>query len=56
MQVYKHLLIGWGKDLSQDLCNKIVALHNNSTGYQQISQLLNVPESTIGAIIHCKRK
>ncbi len=56
MQVYKHLLIGWGKDLSQDLCNKIAVLHNNSTGYQWISQLLNVPESTIGAIIHYKWK
>lgn len=51
-QVYKHLMMGRGKRLSQDLCNKIVALHNNGTGYQRISQLLNVPVAPLGSFIH----
>ncbi len=51
MQVYKHLMMGRGKELSQDLHNKIVVLHKNGSGYRRISQLLNVPVSTIGSII-----
>lgn len=44
-------MMGRGKELSQDLRNKIVVLHKNGSGYRRISQLLNVPVSTIGSII-----
>ena len=39
------------KELSQDLRNQIVAKHENGIGYRCISQLLNLPVSTIGGII-----
>lgn len=42
--------MGRGKELSQDLRDKIVEQHSNRTGYRQISQLLNVPISKPGAI------
>ncbi|XP_041421489.1 uncharacterized protein LOC495453 isoform X10 [Xenopus laevis] len=47
----KHLMMGKSKELSQDLRNLIVAKHTDGIGYRRISKLLNVPVSTIGAII-----
>ncbi|KAJ8261442.1 hypothetical protein COCON_G00171650, partial [Conger conger] len=47
----KHLMMGKSKELSRDLCNQIVAKHENGIGYRRISQLLNLPVSTIGGII-----
>ena len=43
--------MGKSKELSQDLRNQIVAKHENGIGYRRISQLLNLPVSTIGGII-----
>lgn len=40
----KLLMMGRGKELYQDLRNKIVEQHKNETGYQLISKLLNVPQ------------
>jgi len=39
------------KELYQDLRNLIVAKQNDGIGYRRISKLLNVPVSTVGAII-----
>ncbi|XDV34431.1 hypothetical protein PO909_004589, partial [Leuciscus waleckii] len=39
------------KELSQDLCNLIVAKHNDGIGYRCHSKLLNGPVCTFGAII-----
>ncbi len=47
----KHFMMGKSKALSQDLCNLIVAKHTDGIGYRRISILLNVPVSTVGAII-----
>ncbi|XP_072279516.1 uncharacterized protein [Pyxicephalus adspersus] len=47
----KHLKMGKSKELPQDLHKLIVAKHTDGIGYRRISQLLNVPVSTIGAII-----
>lgn len=44
-------MMGKSKELSQDLRNLIVARHNDGIGYRRISKLLNVPVSTVGAII-----
>ena len=44
-------MMGKSKELSQDLRNQIVAKHENGIGYRRISQLLNLPVSTIGGII-----
>src|SRR4029434_3895120 len=44
-------MMGKGKELSQDLCNLIVAKQTDGIGYRHISKLLNVPVSTVGAII-----
>nr|CBN81155.1 Rac GTPase-activating protein 1 [Dicentrarchus labrax] len=43
--------MGKTKELSQDLCNPIVAKHTDGIGYRRISKLLNVSVSTVGAII-----
>ena len=43
--------MGKSKERSQDLCNLIVAKHTDGLGYGSISKLLNVPVSTVGAII-----
>uniref|UniRef100_A0A8P4GTK9 Transposase Tc1-like domain-containing protein n=1 Tax=Dicentrarchus labrax TaxID=13489 RepID=A0A8P4GTK9_DICLA len=48
-------MMGKTKELSQDLRNLIVEKHTDSIGYRRISKLLNVPVSTVGAIIQkCK--
>jgi len=44
-------MMGKSKKLSQDLHNLIVAKHTDGIGYRRISILLNVPMSTVGAII-----
>ena len=44
-------MMGKSKELSQYLCNLIVAKHTDGIGYRRISKLLNVPVSTVGAII-----
>lgn len=44
-----------GKELSQDLHNEMTEQHSNGTGSQQISQLRNVPRSSIMTMI-CKWK
>ncbi len=44
-------MMGKIKELSQDLRNLIVAKHTDGIGYRRISTLLNVPVSTVGAII-----
>ncbi|XP_030635199.1 basement membrane-specific heparan sulfate proteoglycan core protein-like [Chanos chanos] len=41
----KLLMMGRGKELSQDLCNEIVEQHSNGTGYQQITN----PQMHVGA-------
>ena len=46
-----HLMMGKSKELVQDLRNLIVAKHTDGIGYRRISKLLNVPVSTVGAII-----
>src|SRR4029434_4148552 len=38
------------KELSQDLCNLIVANHTDGIGYRRISKLLNIPVSTVWAM------
>lgn len=43
--------VGKSKELSQDLRTVIVAKHSDGIGYRRISKLLNVPVSTVGAII-----
>ena len=43
--------MGKSKALAQDLRNLIVAKHTDGIGYRRISKLLNVPVSTVGAII-----
>ena len=43
--------MGKSEELSQDLRNLIVAKHNDGIGYRRHSKLLNVPVSTVGAII-----
>lgn len=50
-----HLLMRRGKELSQDLHNEMTEQHSNGTGSQQISQLRNVPRSSIMTMI-CKWK
>ncbi len=47
----KHFMTGKSKELSQDIRNIIVAKHTDGIGYRRISILLNVPVSTVGAII-----
>ncbi len=47
----KHFMMGKSKELSQDLRNVIVAKLTDDIGYRRISILLNVPVSTVGAII-----
>ncbi|XP_035388606.1 regulator of G-protein signaling 7a isoform X2 [Electrophorus electricus] len=47
----KHLMMGKICELSQDLCNLIVAKHTDGIGYRRISKLLKVLVSTVGAII-----
>jgi len=47
----KHFMMGKSKELSQDLHNLIVAKHTNGIGYRRISIFLNVPLSTVAAII-----
>lgn len=44
-------MAGKSKELSQDLPNLIVAKPNDGIGYRRIPKLLNVPVSTVGAII-----
>lgn len=43
--------MGKSKELSQDLRNLIVEKHCDGNGYRCISRMLNVPVSTVGAII-----
>ncbi|XP_046698688.1 uncharacterized protein LOC124381267 [Silurus meridionalis] len=43
-------MMGKSKELSQDLRNRIIEMHNVN-GYRRISRMLNVPVSTVGAII-----
>ena len=43
--------MGKSKELLQDRRNLIVAKHTDGIGYRRISKLLNVPVSTVGAII-----
>src|SRR4029434_8212627 len=47
----KHLMMGKSKELAQDLRNLNVAKHTDCIGCRRISKLLNVPVSTVGAII-----
>ncbi len=47
----KHFMMGKSKEFSQDLRNFIVAKHTDGIGYRRISILMNVPVSTVGAII-----
>ena len=47
----KNLMMGKSKELSQDLRNLLFAKHTDAIGYRRISKLLNVPVSTVGAII-----
>ncbi len=47
----KHFMMGKSKELSQALHNVVVAKHTDAIGYRRISILLNVPVSTVGAII-----
>lgn len=44
-------MMGKSKELSQDLRNLIVEKHCDGNGYRCISRMLNVPVSTVGAII-----
>ena len=43
--------MGKGKDISQNLCQRIVNLLNESLGYRKISAQLGVPLSSVGTII-----
>ncbi len=47
----KHFMMGKSKEFSQDLRNLIAAKHTDGIGYRRISILLNVPVSTVEAII-----
>ncbi len=44
-------MMGKSKELSVDLRNLIVEKHFDGNGYRRISRMLNVPVSTVGAII-----
>jgi len=44
-------MMGKSKELSQDLCNLIIEKHSDGIGFRRISRSLNVPVSTVGAII-----
>ncbi|KAF2357977.1 Alpha/beta hydrolase fold-1 [Trinorchestia longiramus] len=43
--------MGKNKDISQDLCERIVELHNQGLGYRKISAQLCVPIASVGTII-----
>ncbi|KAL0152921.1 hypothetical protein M9458_051750 [Cirrhinus mrigala] len=43
--------MGKSKELSQDLRNLIAEKHSDGNGYRRNSRMLNVPVSTMGAII-----
>ncbi len=51
----KHFMMDKSKELSQDLCKLIVAKHTDDIGYRRITVLLNIPVSTVRAVIR-KRK
>lgn len=51
MTLKKHFKMGKSKELSQDLHKLIVDKHTDGIGYRCISKLLNVPVSTVEAII-----
>lgn len=46
----KHLMME-SKELSRDLCNLIFAKHTAGIGYGRISKQLDIPASTVGAVI-----
>ena len=51
----KYFMMGESKELSQNHRKLIVENHTDCIGYRQIFKLLNVPVSTVGAIIReCK--
>ena len=48
--------MGKTKELSQDLRDRIVDLHKSRMGYKNISKVLGVKETTIGAVVRKFKK